>query len=284
MIIDSHQHFWDPQRFDYPWMTTGLEPIRRAFGPRDLEPTLSERGVSHTVLVQAKSSIDETRYLLDIATSTRFVAGVVGWVDLTDPGAGDTIARLRGEPGGEHLVGIRHQVHDEEDRDWLLRQDVRSGLRDLAVAGLTFDFLVRTRELPSALQTARMYPDIRFVIDHVAKPPIKEGSIDAWARAMEPFSELGNVYCKLSGMVTEADWGRWTSDQLVPYVQRTLAWFGEDRLLFGSDWPVCLLAARYEEVMHALDHALGDISAKARSKIFGANAIGFYGLKLQTEG
>lgn len=283
MIIDSHQHFWDPQRFDYPWMTEEVEAIRRAFGPRDLEPSLSETGVSHTVLVQAKSSVDETGYLLRIAKSTRFVAGVVGWVDLTDPGAGDTIAGLRGEPGGEYLVGIRHQVHDEQDRDWLLRDNVQRGLRELAAGGLTYDFLVRTRELSSAVQTARMHPDIRFVIDHVAKPPIRTGSIDDWARAMEPFSELGNVYCKLSGMVTEADWDGWTSDQLAPYVQRVLAWFGADRLLFGSDWPVCLLAARYEEVLHALDHALGDISEKARSKIYGANAVSFYGLKLQTE-
>jgi L-fuconolactonase len=283
MIIDSHQHFWDPARFDYPWMTNEVSIIRRPFGPRDLQPILSQSGVSHTIVVQATSMVEETLYLQDIAASTSFVSGVVGWVDLTDPRVRETAARLKEARGGDYLVGMRHQVHDEPDAEWLMRSDVQRGLQQLAAAGVAYDLLVRTRELPSALKTARNNPDVRFVIDHIAKPPIREGAIDVWAAAMEPFSELGNVYCKLSGMVTEADWSKPIPDQLVPYVQQVLQWFGEDRLMFGSDWPVCLLVATYGEVLDALDHALGDLPSASKSKIYGANAARFYDLKLPTE-
>jgi L-fuconolactonase len=282
-MIDSHQHFWDPGRFDYPWMTPELAAIRRPFGPRDLKPELESRGVSHTVVIQALSSEGETIYLLDIAASTSFVAGVVGWMDLTEPSLEDTIARLRRARGGGYLVGVRHQVHDESDAEWLLRPEVQRGFQTLSGRGLTYDLLVRTRELPAALRTARMHPDISFVIDHIAKPPIRDGSLDAWERAMEPLSSLENVSCKLSGMVTEADWREWASDQLVPYVRRVLDWFGVDRLMFGSDWPVCLLAATYDEVVDALEHALGDLPEEARRKIFGDNAARFYGLPVRAE-
>src|SRR5581483_9685381 len=177
----------------------------RSFGPEDLEPLLAERGVDRTVVVQAISSVDETRYLLEIAARTGFVAGVVGWVDLADPGVGAVLADLRSGEGGRHLVGIRHQVHDEADPAWLLRDDVQRGLRELAASGLPYDLLVRTRELPAALQTARAQPGLRLVIDHVAKPDIEAGEVEEWARAMAPFAGLENVYCKLSGMVTEAN-------------------------------------------------------------------------------
>lgn len=279
MIVDSHQHFWDLDRFEYPWMTEDLQQIRRNFGPRDLQPLLSERGVDRTVLVQAISSVDETRYLMEIAAETPFVAGVVGWVDLADPGVGAVVADLRNGEGGRYLVGIRHQVHDEADPAWLLRDEVQRGLGELAGAGLAYDLLVRTRELPAALRTARAQPELRLVIDHIAKPPIKDGEVEAWARAMEPFAGLDNVYCKLSGIVTEADWNAWKPGDLIPYVQRVLEWFGEGRLMFGSDWPVCLLAASYGEVMDALDGALGDLGERARAKIYGENAAAFYGLR-----
>jgi L-fuconolactonase len=283
VVIDSHQHFWDPARFDYPWMTGEVEPLRRAFGPADLAPLLAERGVSETVVVQATSSVKETAYLLDIAASTSFVAGVVGWIDLTDVHVDKTVARLRGAPGGEYLVGIRHQVHDEIDSEWLMRSDVQHGLRQLAGAGLAYDLLVRTRELRSALQAAKRHPNLRFVIDHIAKPPISDGAIESWASAMEPLAKLDNVYCKLSGMVTEADPTSGIPDQLVPYVGRVLEWFGADRVMFGSDWPVCLLVATYGEVMDALDYALGDLTDESKNKIYGANAARFYGLKTTAE-
>jgi L-fuconolactonase len=278
VIVDSHQHFWDLERFDYAWMTDDLRVIRRNFGPKDLESLLAERGVDESVVVQATSSADETRYLLEIAARTDFVSGVVGWVDLARPGVGAVVADLRNGEGGHHLVGVRHQVHDEDDPDWLLRHEVQHGLRELADAGLAYDLLVRARELPAALRTARAQPGLRLVIDHIAKPPIREGEMDEWGRAMTPFAGLDNVYCKLSGMVTEADWTTWRPADLVPYVERVLDWFGEDRLMFGSDWPVCLLAASYGEVMDALDGALGNLGESARAKIYGGNAVAFYQL------
>jgi L-fuconolactonase len=278
VIVDSHQHFWDLERFHYPWMSDELRAIRRNFGPRDLEPLLVERGVDRSVVVQATSSTDETRYLLEIAARTDFVCGVVGWADISDPGVGDVVSELRNGEGGDYLVGMRHQVHDEADPDWLLRDEVQRGLQELAGAGLAFDLLVRTRELPAALLTARAQPRLRLVIDHIAKPPIRERVMDEWARAMAPFAELDNVYCKLSGMVTEADWTAWKTADLVPYVERVIDWFGEDRLMFGSDWPVCLLAASYREVVHALESALGSLGGSARAKIYGGNAVAFYQL------
>jgi L-fucono-1,5-lactonase len=278
VIVDSHQHFWDLERFDYPWLTDDLRAIRRTYGPTDLEPLLAECGVDRSVVVQATSSVNETRYLLEIAARTPFVSGVVGWVDVADPGVGAVIADLRNAEGGHCLVGVRHQVHDEADPDWLLRDEVQRGLRELAGAGLAYDLLVRARELPAALETARAQPGLRLVIDHIAKPPILERGLEEWARAMAPFAGLDNVYCKLSGMVTEAGWTTWKPGDLVPYVERVLDWFGEDRLMFGSDWPVCLLAASYREVMEALEDALGSLGESARAKIYGGNAVAFYRL------
>lgn len=278
MLVDAHQHFWDLELFEYPWLTPELRPIRRTFGPADLQPLLAAHGVDQTVVVQAIASVDETRYLLRLAAATPFVGGVVGWVDLADPAVGSVVAELGSGDGGDHLVGIRHQVHDEADPAWLLRDDVQRGLAKLARAGLAYDLLVRTRELPAALETARAHPALRLVIDHLAKPPIRDGEVEAWARAMEPFAGLPNVYCKLSGLVTEADWAAWQADDLVPYVERVLAWFGEDRLMFGSDWPVCLLAASYGRVLAALDSVLGDLGERARAKIYGDNAAAFYRL------
>jgi L-fucono-1,5-lactonase len=275
VIVDSHHHFWDLERFEYPWLTDELRAIRRDFGPQDLQPLLAEHGVDRTIVVQAISSVDETRYLLELAAESDFVAGVVGWVDLADPGISDVVAEL----GEDHLVGVRHQVHDEVDPAWLLREEVQRGLDELAAAGLAYDLLVRTRELPAALETARAHPGLRLVIDHVGKPAIKDGDVETWAQAMEPFAELDNVYCKLSGLVTEADWHAWKPEDLVQYVQRVVEWFGEDRLMFGSDWPVCLLAASYGDVMDALDGALGEVGPRARAKIYGENAVAFYGLR-----
>lgn len=277
-IVDSHHHFWDPGAAHYPWMTDELAAIRRPFGPEDLRPLLRERQVDRTVLVQTRSSLEETREFLVVAAATEFVAGVVGWVDLTDPAVAATLAALKSLPGGGKLVGIRHQVHDEADPDWLLRSDVRRGLRAVAEAGLAYDLLLRPRELPAALQVVRAFPELRFVIDHIAKPPIATGDDRAWAEGMAPFSDLPHVYCKLSGMVTEADWANWRPEHLKPYVQRVVGWFGADRLMFGSDWPVCLLAAAYTQVFDALLAGIADLPPDARAKILGANAIRFYGL------
>ncbi len=277
--IDAHQHFLDPGRVDYPWMTPALDPIRRPFGPDDLAPLLAETGIVWTILVEANASLEESRDCLATAAAG-FVAGVVGWVDLTDPGVGDAIAALRGGPGGAFLVGIRHHVHDEPDPDWLARRDVRRGLAAVAAAGLAYDLLVRPRELPAAIEVVRAMPDLRFVVDHLAKPPIRTGALDPWARLLRTLGDLPNTWCKLSGLVTEADWHAWDTSELAPYVTHALDVFGPDRLLFGSDWPVCLLAAGYSDVVDVARSLTDSLSRSERSAVFGGNAARVYGLQL----
>ena len=278
-VVDAHHHFWSPGRHDYYWMAdAALDPIRRSFDPADLGPLLVAVGVDSTVLVQTVPSVQETREFMETAGTTPFVAGVVGWVDLTDPAVVDTLAGLRSQPNGQTLVGIRHQVHDEEDAEWLLRPDVQRGLAAVQDAGLAYDFLVRPRELPAALATAKALPDMRFVIDHIAKPLIASGEIEAWSALLEPFRSLTHVSCKLSGMITEADWANWTPADLRPYVSRAVDIFGTERVMYGSDWPVCLLAGSYGAVKSALEAALPPLSSDELANVRGANAIRFYGL------
>jgi L-fuconolactonase len=251
-----------------------LAAIRRRFGPEELAPLLAAEGVDRTVLVQTVSSLSETREFLATAAGTDFVAGVVGWVDLTEPSVGDALAELRAGPGGTLLVGIRHQVHDEPDPHWLLRDDVRRGIEAVGDAGLVYDLLVKTRELPAAVDVATSLPDQRFVLDHIAKPRIAAGPRDpAWELAMDPLAKCENVYCKLSGMVTEAEWTTWTPEQLEPYVVRVLDWFGPERCMFGSDWPVCLLASDYARVVGTMRAIVGD-----NDDVFGATATRVYRL------
>ena len=276
-VVDAHHHFWDPARATYPWMTDALAPIRRRFGPEDLRPLLAANGVDRTILVQTISSLDETREFLATAARHDFIAGVVGWVDLTADVA-KQLASLRAGPGGAKLVGVRHQVHDESDPEWLARKDVRRGLAAVGKAGLTYDILVRARELPAALAMVRALPDMRFVVDHIAKPPIASGATAEWAARLRPVAAFPNVFVKLSGMVTEADWKRWTVRDLTPYVTRVLEWFGPERCVFGSDWPVCLVAASYPHVIDACGQAIGDIPIADRERIFGGNASELYRL------
>jgi L-fuconolactonase len=278
-VVDAHHHFWDPSRRDYPWMGEDLAAIRKPFGPRELRPLLAASGVDRTVLVQTISTLDETREFLATAAATDFISGVVGWVDLADPTVSETLAQLRNSPGGNRLVGVRHQVHDEPDPNWLLREDVVHGIRTVGDADLVYDFLVRTRELPAAHAVARKFPDIRFVIDHVAKPRIASGARDLeWEQAMAAIAGCPNVTCKLSGMVTEASWTSWAPADLAPYVRRVLEWFGPERCIFGSDWPVCLLAASYQQVLSATRTALGELTQPELDGVLGGNAIRVYRL------
>jgi L-fuconolactonase len=279
-VVDAHQHFWDPAEGAYSWMTDEVAALRRPFGPEDLEPVLRAYGVTGTVVVQAEGTLDETRRLLAIGERTPFVLGVVGWVDLTDSRVDAVLAELRAAPGGHRLVGIRHQVHDEPDPDWLLRVDVQRGLAAVARAGLVYDLLVRSAELPAALRTARALPDLRLVVDHLAKPPLRGAGSEEWTRRLEQLARLPNVACKLSGLVTEADWVEWRCDELVPYLRRALEWFGPERSLFGSDWPVCLLAADYGAVLDLVRTAIAELSAAAQEAVLGDNAISLYGLEV----
>jgi L-fuconolactonase len=236
-----------------------LDPIRRRFAPEDLEPLLAAAAIDRTILVQTVSGVSETREFLAAAAMHDFIGGVVGWVDLMDRRVGDTIEDLKAAPGGQRLVGIRHQVHDEADAEWLLRDDVQRGIAAVGGAGLAYDLLVRTRELPAAVETARGHPEIRFVLDHAAKPRVASGARDRdWEGAMAPLAELPNVTCKLSGLVTEADWKGWTPEQLRPYIEGVVEWFGRERCMFGSDWPVCLLAASYQQVVDLVRSVVGD--------------------------
>jgi len=276
--IDSHHHFWDPDRATYPWMTDDLAPIRRRFGPADLRPLIDGMRISRTILVQPRSRTNETEEFIATAAAERFIAGVVGWVDLTDPAVADEIARLRAAPGGDRLVGIRHQVQDEPDPEWLARPDVRRGLAAVASAGLAYDLLVRPRELSAAFDAAAALPDLRFVVDHIGKPRIAAAEMEPWAGRIRSMAELPNVACKLSGLVTEAAWGSWTTVDLHPYVDAVLDAFGPERLMFGSDWPVCLLAASYDRVVSADRELLAALSADERARIFGVTAMEVYGL------
>jgi L-fuconolactonase len=277
--IDAHHHFWDPTRTTYPWMEVeALDPIRRPFGPEDLAPELAAQGIVGTVLVQTISSLDETREFLALAAGGAFVWGVVGWVDLTTAGVGDDLDALIDGLGGDRLVGIRHQVHDESDPDWLRRPDVRRGLKAVQARGLRYDLLVRPRELAAATDTVRALEDLQFVLDHIAKPHIAAGQDDPWRERMPVLAALPNVAVKLSGMVTEADWASWTSADLRPFVGSVVDWFGVERLMFGSDWPVCLLATSYAGVVQGLLEALGTLSSADEAAIFGSNAQRVYGL------
>lgn len=274
MRIDAHHHLWDPTRRDYPWMGADLAKIRRRFGLEDLEPLLAANRIDATVLVQTVSSVEETREFLTVAGQTDFIAGVVGWVDLTDPSVGARIQELRLGDGGQKLVGIRHQVHDEVDPNWLRLPEVSRGIAAVGDAGLAYDLLVRTRELPAALETVRRHPQVEFILDHAAKPRIAGGSWDkAWEDALAPFSDQANVACKLSGLFTEADWDAWVPEQLEPYVHRVVSWFGPGRCMFGSDWPVSLLAATYSQVVETMGTILGH-----DSRIFGETATRVYDL------
>jgi len=278
VIVDAHHHLWDPATADYPWLTDELAVIRRRFTPDDLAPALAASGVDATILVQTRSSEEETAEFLAITAATPFIRGVVGWVDLADPSVADRIAALREGPGGERLVGMRHQVHDEPDPEWLLREDVMRGIRAVGAAGLVYDLLLRPRELPAAAELARALPDVRFVIDHLAKPTIASGELEPWRGRIAAFAELDSVAGKLSGLVTEASWSSWTSGDLRPYVDHAIDVFGPDRLVFGSDWPVCLLAASYQEVVEAAMTTLSALSAVEQSAVMGANATRIYGL------
>jgi L-fuconolactonase len=277
-IIDSHQHFWNPEQRDYSWLTD--PKIARPFGPADLKPLLDETGVQATVVVQTVSDLDETVELLQLASEHDFIAGVVGWADLTDPHIQRTLEDLRGGPNGSWLVGIRHQVHDEPDENWLGRDDVQAGLAAVAEVGLVYDLLVRPRHLDEALRTAQDFPHLRFVIDHMGKPDIASGEIEAWNTSIHEFAGLENVACKLSGILTEAG-DNWSVDTLHPYVRNVVEVFGPHRLMFGSDWPVSLMAADYGTVLRTLRETLEGLEHLTDDDIgavFGRTAAHWYAL------
>lgn len=277
--IDSHHHFWDPSQGDYSWMTPDHAPINRIFVPDDFRPSLAAAGVSRTVLVQTWSSIEETARFLTLANSTDFIAGIVGWVDLTASDVDEQLDALLGRPEGKWLVGIRHQVHDEPDARWLLRDDVRRGLAAVQERDLVYDLLIRPREMDAALATVEAFPGLRFVIDHIAKPEMKAGGFAPWAEKLRRFAgHRSHVWCKLSGMVTEADWATWHPADITPYIDEVIDVFGAERCMFGSDWPVCLLAASYERTVSLVRDAIAGLSPDNQLAIMSGSATAAYKL------
>lgn len=278
-VIDAHHHVWDLSVRDQDWIIgPELAPIRRTFTLDDLAPEARAAGVRATVLVQTVTVAEETPEFLALADGSDLVAGVVGWTDLTAPDIADTLAALRELPGGDRLVGIRHQVQGEPDPEWLLRPDVLRGLAAVACAGLVYDLVVLPHQLPAAAEAAARLPGLTFVLDHLGKPPIAAKELEPWAADVRALAARPNTVCKLSGMVTQAAWPTWTTSDLSPYADTVLDAFGPGRLMFGSDWPVCRLAATYGEVVaaaRALTHRLGE---EERRAVFETTASRVYGL------
>lgn len=261
-IVDAHHHVWDLSVRDQDWITgPELAPIRRDFTLDDLAPEVRAAGVGASVLVQTVTVAEETPEFLALAERSDLVEGVVGWTDLTRPDVADTIAALRRLPGGRHLVGIRHQVQGEPDPEWLLRPAVGRSLDVLAAAGLVYDLVVLPHQLTACVRAAADHPGLTFVLDHLGKPPIASGALEPWRTHVRALAALPNTVCKLSGLVTEADPAHWTVDDLRPYADTVLEAFGPDRVMFGSDWPVCTLAATYREVLDAALELVGGADA-----------------------
>ena len=275
MIVDSHQHFWRLGRFDYPWMTPDLGVLYRDYLPETLEPILNRSGVSKTVLVQASNSLEETKWLLALSDKYEFIGGVVGWVDLTSSSVTTQIDEFTRYP---KFKGVRHLIESEPADDWLVRGDVLSGLKALEDRDVSYDLLVHTRHLKHVPTVAQMFPNLRLVIDHLAKPPIAKTEIEEWKAVFQSLAQFQNISCKLSGMVTEANHASWKTDDLRPYVATALESFGVERLMFGSDWPVCLLAASYERVLESAQGLVSDLEMDSQTQIFAANAVDFYKL------
>ncbi|MFE6287270.1 amidohydrolase family protein [Streptomyces sp. NPDC057877] len=278
-VVDAHHHVWDLSVRDQPWLTApGLGPLRRNFTVADLAPHAHAAAVTRTVLVQTVTVPEETPEFLALAADHELVAGVVGWADLTRPDLADELARLRELPGGRYLKGIRHQVQDEPDPEWLLRPDVQRGLAAVAAAGLRFDLVVRHHQLPACVRAAARHPGLTFVLDHLGKPPVAHGHLEPWATALRDLAALPHTVGKLSGLVTEAAPGTWSVDDLRPYAEVALEAFGPHRLMFGSDWPVCTLAATYGEVVDVTRQLIDQLADGERAAVLGVTATRVYGL------
>lgn len=275
-VVDSHHHFWEIDRFDYSWMPED-SPLAVDYGPSDLEPLIKKAGVDYTVIVQAVSSPDEARWLLELADRHEFIAGVVGWVDLTDPRVGDTLEELQ---QSSLFKGVRHIWESEDDPGWIVNSGAIEGLKELVRRDLTFDFLAKPPNLPFIPKVMDQVPDLRAVVDHIAKPVIAEHLVEPWLSDMRKVASINGMHCKISGMVTEANHENWTVDDLRPYVHHILGIYGTDRLMFGTDWPVCTLAAEYGSVADATREILVGLNPAAKDDVFGGVATRFYRLEV----
>ena len=273
-VVDSHHHFWDLSLRAYDWMPEG-SPLRVNYVADDLRPLLHTASVDATVIVQAHPSVEETKWLLQLAASNDFVAGVVGWVDLLDPRVGDTLDELQ---QSRYFKGVRHLWEIEQDPAWLAKSQAIAGLKEVARRGLCYDFLVRPPNLPHVPRIMEQVPDLKAVIDHIAKPNIKEREIEPWLNLMRDVASINDMRCKVSGMTTEADMEGWTQEDMTPYIQHVLGMFGADRLMFGSDWPVSTQATTYERWVETVRSILANLPDEQAEFVFGETAIRFYDL------
>jgi L-fuconolactonase len=273
--IDTHQHFWSYGPREYAWMGPGMEALRRDYLPPDLAPLLEASNIDGTIAVQARPTLEESAWLLKLADQYPFILGVVGWVDLCRARADEELAKFSCHP---RFRGVRHLVQDEPDDQFLLRDDFRRGISELQKYGLTYDLLLFPRHLPFAFDLATRFPEQPFVVDHLSKPLIKARQLEPWASDIRRLGALPNVYCKISGMVTEADWQRWKPVDFTPFLDVVLECFGTKRLMVGSDWPVCTLAASYAQVMQLAADYLRKLSKDEQAAVWGKNAMRFYGL------
>ena len=276
MVVDSHHHFWRYSSAEYGWIDDSMAVIRRDFLPADLKQEMGIAGVDAVVSVQARQSVEETRWLLDLATQNPFIAGVVGWVPLVSPTVAADLAQFAAHP---KLVAIRHVLQDEPDPLFMLSADFQAGIRALRAYNLSYDILIYHRHLPQTIELVDRHPEQTFVVDHMAKPAIKQGTIEPWARGMRELARRPHVCCKLSGMVTEIGRPHWSLADLRPYFDVVLEAFGPERVLFGSDWPVCLVACGYARWMEIVQELIAPLSSAERAAILGDNARCVYRLK-----
>jgi L-fuconolactonase len=272
--LDSHQHFWCYNPAQYVWMTEQMRVLRRDYLPADLEPLLDSIGFDGSIAVQARQTIEETEWLLQLADTHHGIKGVVGWVDLCSPNLRQQLERFGRHP---KLVGVRHVVQDEPDDQFMLRPEFRRGIGQLREFGLTYDLLLFPRHLPVAAKLVAEFPEQPFVLDHIAKPAIRDGQISPWREDIRQLAQFPNVCCKLSGMVTEANWKQWQPGDFQRYLDVVLDCFGPDRLMIGSDWPVCTLSGDYASTMRIVMEYLDQLTLLARTGVLGENCARFYG-------
>jgi L-fucono-1,5-lactonase len=275
MHIDSHQHFWRYNPAEYDWIDESMAALRRDFLPEDLNPELQANGFHGSVVVQVRQTLEETRWLLDLAERSPAILGVVGWVDLQ---SSEVRSQLKLFAQNAKLVGIRHIVQSEPDDRFLLRPGFLRGISVLEEFDLAYDILIYTRHLPVAAEFVERFPQQRFVLDHLAKPPIKSGSIGSWADGIRRLAAFPNVFAKLSGLVTEADWQTWRSEQIEPYLDVAFSSFGPERLMIGSDWPVCLAAGTYSRTVSVVKNYLERLQPHCSDAVLGKNAQRFWRL------
>lgn len=275
MIIDAHQHFWKYTPEEFGWIDDSMTPLKRDYLPGDLEGQLSGAGILGTVAVQARQTLQETRWLLDLANEHPFIKGVVGWVDLCSDRLEEQLEEFSADP---KFVGVRHVIHDEPDDDFMLDPDFTRGIAKLGDYDLAYDLLLFPKHLQRASRLAGMFPGQRFVLDHISKPCIKAGILDPWKEDLGALAGCPNVWCKISGMVTEADPENWKYEDFIPYLEVVLKAFGPDRLMLGSDWPVCRLAGEYRDVMNIPQRFFDGLETGLKEKIYYTNCIDFYKL------